>query len=117
VLGRPLPGALGFLGLGSERRRRLAEERESSARALAGRLGLAAHLDTPLSDVDDAVGLWADTARALLGEPRAVVALAPSDEEVSRGWRSVLAAEAARRRLSVLVLRRGSLPPRPGGPG
>lgn len=105
LAGRALPGRLGFLGAGTQARRDLADAREAEARALAGRLGLGPLLDQPAAALDPRAAAIVDVARALLAEPRAVVAAVPEDPEAAAWLRARLASEAGERLLAVLLLR------------
>lgn len=102
LAGRPLRGRLGFW---SQPGRDAAEEREAQARALAGRLGLGALLDDPADRLQPRAGVIVDVARALLGEPRALVAALPADPEASDWVRARLDEEAAARHVAILLLR------------
>ncbi|HWH31790.1 MAG TPA: hypothetical protein VNU01_03880 [Egibacteraceae bacterium] len=106
MAGRPLPGRLGFLGAFTDARAKLAQEREADARALAGVLGLGPLLEDPVAGLDRRAAAVADVARALLAEPRALVAALPPDEEAAAWLRARLAVEARRRGLPVLLLSR-----------
>jgi hypothetical protein len=115
LLGRPLPGPFGIRGLAGHARGEAAERREAAARALAGRFGLGPLLDVPLPRLDPRQRVIVDLARALLGEPRAVVAVAPDDAEAAAWFRQRLADEAAARGCAVLVLGTVGAPRRQGG--
>lgn len=102
LLGRPPAGVLGVLGVGGEARLRREQEREAAARALAGRLGLGPVLETPVDELTAEQALLADLGRALLGEPRALVA-AP-DPALAQVVTTLLLAEASRTSLAGCVL-------------
>lgn len=102
LAGRPLRGRL---GLWSQAGRDAAEEREAQARALAGRLGLGALLDEPASALEPRAAVIVDVARALLGEPRALVAALPGDPEAAAWVRARMVEEAASRHVAILLLR------------
>lgn len=107
LLGRPRSGPWGFLGLGGRGRANFMAQREAEARALAGRLGLGHLLDDPASTLTAASATIVDLARALLAEPRALVAVVPQDPEVAAWLENRLSAEAVSRNLPVLLLRQG----------
>lgn len=115
LLGRPLPGPFGIRGLAGEPRGDAGVQREAAARALAGRLGLGPLLDDRLGSLDPRQAAIVDLARALLGEPRAVVAVAPDDAEAGGWFRRRLADEAAARGCAALVIDRVGPPGRHAG--
>lgn len=115
LLGRPLPGPFGIRGLAGEPRGDAGVQREAAARALAGRLGLGPLLDDRLGGLDPRQAAIVDLARALLGEPRAVVAAAPDDAEAGGWFRRRLADEAAARGCAALVIDRVGPPGRHAG--
>jgi hypothetical protein len=115
LLGRPLRGPFGMRGLAGEPGGHAAEQREAAARALAGRLGLGPMLDDRLPGLDRRQAAIVDLARALLGEPRAVVAVAPEDGEAGAWFRRRLADEATARGCAALVLDRVGRPGRHAG--
>lgn len=115
LLGQPLRGPFGIRGLAGEPRGDAAVQREAAARALAGRLGLGPLLDDRLRSLDRPKAAIVDLARALLGEPRAVIAVAPEDAEAGGWFRRRLADEAAARGCAALVLDRVGPPGRHAG--
>lgn len=104
LLGRPLPGPFGIRGLTGQQRGEPSAQREAAARALAGRLGLGPMLDDPLAGLDGRQAAVVDLGRALLGEPRAVVAVLPRDIEAASWFRRRLADEVAIRGCPALLL-------------
>jgi ABC-type branched-subunit amino acid transport system ATPase component len=114
VLGerRRRPPLLG-VAAGTGRARAALADGEAAARALAGRVGLARHLDRPLAGISEEVAALADLARALLAGPHALVLRDPewlAPESRSR-IRATALEEGARLRAAVLVLTHSAAPP------